>query len=94
MAIDEIFECFDIATLHSGDCLCVRVTRNTLFGRTGFGRGKIRNFRMDRHEHVKRRKIRLGAEAELQRIQEVGKRSHYYGFEDLLVRKAMAPKGH
>jgi hypothetical protein len=94
MAIDEIFECVDIATLHSGDCLCVRVTRATPFGGTGFGCQKIRNFLRDRQEHVARRKIRLGAQSELQCIQEVGKRGHHYGFEDLLVCKAMPPKGH
>src|SRR5436190_1833699 len=70
VAVDEIFKRVAVAILDSGHSLGVWIIPKTVTRWTDLRGKKIRYFRRHQWNHTSRSKIRAGAEAELQRVQE------------------------
>src|SRR5712691_11423035 len=92
MSVNEIFKCIQIATLHPGYALGVRVKSQSYIGVTLIGSQKMRFLSLNGLKRTPGRKIRGCAEPHLQGIEEVGEGGHDHGLQHLLFAKSMAAK--
>jgi hypothetical protein len=89
---DENFKCIRVAVLNSGNGLGVWIKGNFPVDRTGFCDEKIRDFPWGCGDRDPGLEIRYGADAELDRIQEIGKRSDDDSLQNLLFGISVRPK--